>query len=61
VQRADGREQVGPERQVGALAAAQHEQHLGERLGHEVVGLGATGQLDGQTAGGAHVTREQVP
>ena len=61
VQPADRREQVGAERQVGALAAAQHEQHLGERLGHQVVGLGAAGQLHGQAAGGAHVTGEQGP
>ena len=47
VQPAQGGQQVGPERGVRALAALQDDQHLGERLGDQVVGLAVAGTASG--------------
>ena len=60
VQAADGGEQVGAERQVGAAAALEHGEHLGERLGDQVVGVAGRGQLARQAAGGVDVAAEEL-
>ena len=60
VQPAYGGEQVGAERHVRAAAALEHGEHLGERLGDQVVGVGAADQLAGQPVGGVPVPAEQV-
>ena len=60
VQPAYGGQQVGAERHVGAATALQHGEHLGERLGDQVVGVGAADQLAGQPVGGVLVAAEQV-
>ena len=41
VQAAYRGQQVGAEREVGAAAGGARVEHLGERLGHQVVGVGA--------------------
>jgi len=51
----DRGEQVGAEGDVRASAALQHREHLGERVGDEVVGVGAVGELARQAAGGVDV------
>ena len=60
VQPAYGGEQVGAEREVGAAAALEHRQHLRERLGDEVVGVGRGHELAGQSPGGVDVAAEQL-
>ena len=60
VQPAYGGQQVGAEGDVRAATALQHDEHLGERLGDQVVGVGAADQLAGQPVGGGLVPAEQV-
>jgi hypothetical protein len=48
VEPADGGQQVGAEGDVGPAAALEHAQHLGERVGDQVVGVGSTDQLAGE-------------
>ena len=61
VEPADGGEQVGAEGEVGAAAALEHDQHLREGLGHEVVGVGGRHQLPGEAPGGVDVATEELP
>ncbi len=60
VQPAYGGEQVGAERDVGAAAALEHGEHLGERLGDQVVGVGAADELTAEPGGGVHVPGEEL-
>ena len=55
-----GGQQVGAEGQVGAAAALEDGEHLGERVRDEVVGVGRAGQLPGQPPGGVDVAREEL-
>ena len=61
VQAAYGGQQVGAERDIGPAAAEQHVEHLDERLGDQVVGVGAAHQQPGQPGGGVDVPGEQRP
>ena len=60
MQPAYGGEQVGAEGHVGTAAALQDRQHLGEGVGHQVVGVGGGDQLPGQPSGGVGVAGEQL-
>ena len=55
-----GGQQVGAEGQVGAAAALQHQEHLGEGVGDQVVGVRGAGDLAGQAARGVDVAGEQL-
>ncbi len=55
-----GGQQVGAEGQVGAAAALQDGEDLGEGVGDQVVGVRRAGQLAGQAPRGVDVAREQV-
>ena len=54
-----GRQQVGAEGHVGPAAALQHAEHLDERLGHQVVGVGGRHELPGEASGGLDVALEE--
>ena len=60
VQPAYGGQQVGAEGQVGPAAALQDAEHLGERLGDEVVDVGAGHQLASEAPGGLDVAGEEL-
>ena len=60
MQPAYGGQQVGAEGQVGATAALQHQEHLGEGVGDEVVGVRGPRDLAGETPRGVHMPGEQL-
>src|SRR5262249_36272273 len=60
VEPAYGGQQVGAERQVGTAAALEDGEHLGERVGDQVVGVGRTCELPREAACGVDVTREEL-
>ena len=60
VEAAYGGQQVGAEGQVGAAAALEDAEHLGEGVGDQVVGVAGAGQLARQAAGGVDVPGEEL-
>jgi hypothetical protein len=60
VQPAHGRQQVGTERHVGPAAREQHVEHLGERLGDQVVGIRGGDQLAGEPRRGVAMPGEEI-
>ena len=60
VEPAYGGQQVGAEGQVGAAAALEDGEHLGEGVGDQVVGVGGAGELAGESACGVHVPCEEL-
>ena len=60
VQAAHRGQQVGPERLLGTAAVLHGDEDLGERLGDEVVGVGAAHELAGQALGRGLVTGIQL-
>ena len=60
VEPAYGGQQVGAEGQVGAAAALEDGEDLGEGVGDQVVGVAGAGQLPGEPARGVDVAREEL-
>ncbi len=55
-----GGQEVGAEGEVGASAALQDQEHLGEGVGDQVVGVRGPCDLAREAPGGVHVASEQL-